>query len=143
MAGPIRNACVARGVLAPSTGVTAFTVPANTVLILKWVAAYNTGPAAASIGAFIQGGSPNAAIRIAGETVELDKTFVWAGWTCLNSGDRVTLGSGAATFNYWIAGALLPFIPGQTSGLTDLPQEGTFWDRILISSLPSLPPIGQ
>lgn len=105
----IRNYCVARGStpLAPGGGV--YTVPANSSLILKAVSFSTPDINHYVLNLYAQaagGGVQAILFHLDNQSLQ---AAMWEGWTVLNAGDEIQLNSNAPTFQYWIAGAVLPY----------------------------------
>lgn len=109
---PIRNSCVARGVLATGAAVVVFTVPDSTVLLLKNIQLYFTTGTGPTVAIYLAAPSGTPAVLVANTGGDAHGIASWSGWTAMNAGDYIYMVDTGGTLQYWIAGALLPFVPG-------------------------------
>lgn len=112
MAGPIRNSCVARG-LVTAAGLTAiYTVPATTVLLLKDIRLVNNAAGATIIDLYLLASDGSAYLDVSTSDIAVNGYASWSGWIAMNAGDILRLNTTAAPCGYWVSGALLPYVPG-------------------------------
>lgn len=90
---------------------TLFTVPANTIVILKSIGLYNAGadPAGGVIALYSSLGGVNVYLMV--ETVESNRGAWWNGWVVMEPGDQVWISWSGTAARTWGSGALLPLRP--------------------------------
>jgi hypothetical protein len=131
---PIRNTCVARGVIAANEYLGVYSIPPGYVLLLKDIRLYCSDAAGstANVNIYPSGGSgylPLELVDVPGAAA----AHAWVGWIALNSGDAIAIQAGTAEVGYWISGALLPYAPslpatGSPPVVNQLPADGSRGD---------------
>lgn len=109
---PIRNSCVARGVISTTGYFNVYTVPAGYVLLLKNVLLENDQATSATGWIRVSSTTPSVTLVVWSGSLVSGTCQNWSGWTALNAGDSVSIGASPAPLTYWVSGALLPFNPG-------------------------------
>lgn len=89
-----------------------FTVPPNTVLLLKNIIIILSGGTGGPTTLYITSGAGGIAIGFSVQNATASQAAVWDGWIALNAGDTVAIANGTSAITYWISGALLPYVPG-------------------------------
>lgn len=105
----VRNACVARGLLAAVGAPTVYTVPAGNVLLLKSIALVNSNASSSNVQVLVR--AVDGSAQVPGEQVTLagGASAYWSGWIALNGGDTIIINTSQPTLGYWISGAVLPY----------------------------------
>ena len=106
---PVRNSCVARGVINTSDSKTIYTVPASSVLLLKQFTLENDNSVAGQIIITVHAADGSAAVQVFNQTMNSGALATWAGWVALNAGDYITLACNTVSGHYWLSGATLPY----------------------------------
>lgn len=109
---PIRNYCVARGSISSSGFVSLYVVPDSNAFILKTVHLVNSPNAVNTLHLYLRDAAGSVLIEFFNESVQGSSFATWSGWTVLNAADQLYFNSSGAPTEYWVAGALLPFVPG-------------------------------
>lgn len=115
MSGPVRNFCIARGVLAATGLKGVYTVPAATSLILKSVYVYLSTGGSANCSAYAYSRAGDALLVFAHLSVSGYLPSSWQSELVLNDGDVVALSPDVVGVTYWVSGALLPYASGQVA----------------------------
>lgn len=109
----VRNACVARGTIAAAGGAVVYTVPANTVFLIKSVVLTLQPAGPTSYLIILKPGDGSVTVFLAEGSLAQSATSLWQGWAAMNAGDVVQINSSVGGLAYWVSGAVLPYVPGQ------------------------------
>lgn len=111
MAGAIRNARVASGSISVPGYTIVYTVPANTVLLLKHFTIHLFDNAAQIQQVLLTPSDAPNSLVVAAQSIAAQSYWTWSGWIALNAGDEIQINMAGAGIRYWFSGALLPFNP--------------------------------
>jgi hypothetical protein len=123
----VRSQTLAALRITSTASVVAFSVPPNTVVLLKGIAAYNAGGVAGDI--YIATQTPALAVYVAKYTLQPNTATATQIWVALNPSQACTVQITASAFNVWLSGAVL-------AGGPPYPVMPTGWDFPLPDVLP-------
>lgn len=109
---PIRNTCVIRAITADLGAHPIYTVPNDNNFILKSIIVAQTVGSAWGYQVGVGWAGNPLQIVLATANPASGSSAIWSGWTVVNAGDDIWLQAFTQNVSYWIAGALLPYVPG-------------------------------
>ena len=105
---PTRSAKLAVLRPAANVGVVAYTVPANTTVILKSISVVNMGGAGDTVTVVSQNVAGRNGFAINGQVLASSGTAFWSGWLVMGPTDSIVVVSVTGLSDFWISGTILP-----------------------------------
>lgn len=103
----IRSAKLYSGLPAAASNVTAFTVPAGFVYLVKDAHAWNAGPLADTVDSWLQDAAGHVVNIWWNQSLAVGGILDWANSVALEVGDLVVVRSQQGTTRFWLSGAKL------------------------------------